>query len=286
MRLPHLNRARDVPTGRFIKPSSFVARAHEGRVNPWWETSMFSHAPSTVDGHCYEVCLSRRDRISKSPVWPLLGFWDSDEAQKWESKLYKFARTIDPAGEFFDKKYNGDARLGRWLEDNGFERVNHVFWTIPGQWKSALLRFVQGEGTDALGQMFHHYIDQDNKWWERSHKHIQWAFPLPEPSRAQPASPVATPVFYETVKEIKAYQGRMKTMTNRFLQFLDQTTAWHRKGDHNHLRITRVIRCLTLCGLTDLAEKVYNTCAEVVGPDAPVLCYWSEALKVEPEWLT
>lgn len=154
---------------------------------------------------------------------------------------------------------------------------------------SPLVNFLTGTGCDARGVTVGGYLDADNHWWEFSHSHIQWAFPLPEPSKAQPTSPVADDVFYETIKNDHAARARMISLTGRYLQFLDQTTAWRRPHDHNHLRITRVLRCLLLCGLPDLAKEVFIYCRKEVGDIVGLVTwqdYWWEATtNPTPEWL-
>lgn len=153
----------------------------------------------------------------------------------------------------------------------------------------SLTEFILGCGTDSRGIPLGGYLDAGNQWWESNHNHIQWAFPLPEPSKAQPMSPVATDEFYETVRKNTGAQMRMVSLTGRYLQFLDETNGWRRQRDHNHLRITRVLRCLLLCGLDDLACKVYLYCrteaGDIVG-EKVWRDYWAEAAtNINPKFL-
>jgi len=151
-----------------------------------------------------------------------------------------------------------------------------------------LLDHLSGTGKDDKGRTHEDYLAGDDTWWENCHGHIQWAFPLPEASKAQPSSPVADDTFYSTVKKSPKLQARMITMTGRYLQFLEQTVLWRRPHDHNHLRITRVIRCLSLCGLNDLAEKVFVYCrteGEGIVPIETWRAYWREALSDNPKFL-
>jgi len=128
-----------------------------------------------------------------------------------------------------------------------------------------LIDFLSGAGKDASGRSFDTYINHSDQWWERCHDHIQWAFPLPMPSIAQPQSPVASLDFYDTVRksEDAVLRWNMAVMAGRFMNFLQATmehNTWMRELDHNHLRISRAIRCLRLCGLEDVAQVLYDFC--------------------------
>ena len=58
-----------------------------------------------------------------------------------------------------------------------------------------VVRFLEGEGTDARGRTVFDVISMNDVAIERTHDFIQWLFPLPEPSAAIPDSPVqSTPL--------------------------------------------------------------------------------------------
>lgn len=126
---------RDVKTGRLTKYSmNFqrkpIPKAHRGE-SAWWHVYTIGHSASRVDGHTFEVCLHNVGPHHDLPTWPILGFFNEADALLWTKKLISFARTIDAVThQELDEKYNGDARLGKWLEDNGFRKVNHVWWTL------------------------------------------------------------------------------------------------------------------------------------------------------------
>jgi len=152
---------------------------------------------------------------------------------------------------------------------------------------SAILDFLRGDDPNPNGLTLYDILDYDDDQFESGHTHIQWMFPLPEPSKAQPSSPVATEQDYELIAMNPLYKARMLASLGRFVLFLDRTTLWRRSRDHNHLRITRVIRCLCWCGLNDVAfdfcEYVKSEVGQTVGKQT--CWYWDEALKRDPEWL-
>ena len=55
-----------------------------------------------------------------------------------------------------------------------------------------VLEFVEGTGIDGSGRSIDEVLAFDDAALERNHDFIQWLFPFPEPSRAQPSSTILT----------------------------------------------------------------------------------------------
>jgi hypothetical protein len=121
-------------------------------------------------------------------------------------------------------------------------------------------------------------------FWEETHDFIQWLFPLPEPSRAVPSSPVATREDFLELESNPFLRMRSTVATARFLTFLDNTQKWRCASDHNHLRITRALRSLRLSGRFELSETLYLFVKDVL-KDVVVLDsnmkHWDSALGVD-----
>lgn len=152
---------------------------------------------------------------------------------------------------------------------------------------SRILDFQRGKGTDDAGRTVHDIRRWGDEDWEKCHMHIQWCFPLPEASKMQPGSPVATREELTAIGKDFLAGSFLAMSVARYMDFLDRTEAWKRPRDHNHLRITRVIRCLCLCGFRELAEYFHQFVLERRG-DA--VCeesrwYWQEAFNDPPAWL-
>ena len=112
-----------------------------------------------------------------------------------------------------------------------------------------VVRFLEGLTTDGRGRQITEILDQDNWFWENTHDFIQWLFPLNEVSRAVGNSPVLTDEEILLIRESESARGGLLASVDRYKVFLLKTTAWRAAHDHNHLRITRVIKSLRL--LTD-----------------------------------
>ncbi|MDB4278823.1 hypothetical protein N9917_04410 [Deltaproteobacteria bacterium] len=152
---------------------------------------------------------------------------------------------------------------------------------------STILDFYQGSGTGA-GRTFDQIMAFDDFNLEAVHDWVQWVFPLPEKSKAQPKTcPVLTAADLEVFRTDVAVRARVHQAANRYWKFLMDTEEWHTQYDHNHLRITRLIRFLVLGWFHGLAQDILrwvSTDPRCKANDK-TRWYWSEALTETPTWL-
>jgi hypothetical protein len=81
---------------------------------------------------------------------------------------------------------------------------------------------------------------------EHTHDFIQWLFPLPEPSAAVPDAPVLSPEDIQAIRVSELAPIALAGATDRMAIFYQTTHGWLMPNDHNHRRITRIIRSLRL----------------------------------------
>ena len=66
-----------------------------------------------------------------------------------------------------------------------------------------------------------------------------------------------------------------------FLKFLERNSNWKAVYNHNHLRITRIIKCLRLLVSDQEADKFYNDVLHLLGDynkiNEVTLDYWKNA---------
>ena len=110
----------------------------------------------------------------------------------------------------------------------------------------AITAFLEGEGTDARGRTLFDVLAFDDVALERNHDFIQWLFPLREPSRAVPDAPVLTDAEVEAIRGSSMARIALAAATDRMDAFYRATHDWLMPNDHNHLRVTRIIRSLRL----------------------------------------
>lgn len=152
------------------------------------------------------------------------------------------------------------------------------------------LNFLLGKDFTASGYDY----DQLHKWsnhhWENHHDFIQWLFPLNEPSMHNPNGPVLSSEDFDTIKTnpelnnaiLKNYDRFLKYAgvgkTTNGLDFEDYQKDFWETPNHNWLRITRVLKCLNLCGLHERAQELWAFLKTTPVTDA-TKTYWELAAK-------
>lgn len=157
----------------------------------------------------------------------------------------------------------------------------------------AILGFMAGWACDCNGRMHGVILEWPDRRLEECHDYIQWLFPLHESSDHSSCAPILdketadrgiqTP---EVVRNLKLARKRMEKFygidSDGDSQVQDR---WCRDGNHNLLRITRIIRAMRLFGMEDDAELFY---AKVMGPadrrgiSQSTLGYWEAARACDP----
>ena len=168
---------------------------------------------------------------------------------------------------------------------------------------SPLLRFYTG-GPDDRGRTLDDILAWDDTRLEAVHDFVQWVFPLPEPSAFNASAPVLSANDVAAFRDDPVLRERLLAAFRRMLRFYGfdlggdgarpdvlqapdfaaRARGWVTPGNHNMLRVTRVLRCLTLLGLPAHAraflaalERLYDTgSAQAIG--ATTLRYWRGAV--------
>jgi len=129
---------------------------------------------------------------------------------------------------------------------------------------------------------FDNIIQFDDAQMEACHDYIQWLFPIPEQSMWNPNSPVLSPERAELFRVNDFDRLQVQRAFERWMAFMSGTAHWVRLSDHNHLRITRVIRFLILTGFPKEAHQVYDKAVEMMNARSCLMPrthqFWVEAL--------
>ena len=160
--------------------------------------------------------------------------------------------------------------------------------------KDRIIGFLDGSLPDYKGRHHKDILAFSDEELESCHDQIQWMFPLHEGSKFAETCPILT-------KEVVGLFGsavleNIMLAVNRMVDFYglgeepvtDKHKEWCVNGNHNLLRITRMIRCLRLVGLDEEALSLYLLVMEVgvkTGIDPVTMMYWSKAL-FDDEWET
>ena len=167
---------------------------------------------------------------------------------------------------------------------------------------SRLIEFYSGAAPDHAGRVLQQIQQWPDDRLEAVHDFIQWLFPLEEPSPVNPLAPVldrktiqafaARPELRENLRVsflrmLRFYGLEMQPgpppVVRPAANFLERAPNWLRPGNHNHLRITRILKSLALLGLMEEA-RAFLECLEAIYAEHPgrisgvSLRFWREAI--------
>lgn len=143
--------------------------------------------------------------------------------------------------------------------------------------KNPLIQFYQNRGKDSEGRTLSDIWRFTDREKEDKHDFIQWLFPTKRPSAFNKNGPIlddqliaelkADPVAMENFK--KSFDQMLKfyglfynksVKQVRFAPNFDQRKEeWFTSGNHNFLRISRILNSLSLLGLNEEAKAFFNT---------------------------
>lgn len=167
---------------------------------------------------------------------------------------------------------------------------------------SALVSFYRGQGVDHRGRTVEDVLGFDDQELESTHDYIQWLFPLTTPSQFNAEAPLLSQRDIDVIRSSPELQFSVVRSLGRMLVFygfelLDSADSavvrksdlfgrrapyWRTPGNHNYLRITRILRSLNLLGLAryaraflDVLETSYAEAPAQIGERA--LSFWRSA---------
>jgi hypothetical protein len=151
-----------------------------------------------------------------------------------------------------------------------------------------LISFYLNEVPDKEGRTLEEIWAMSDDELMEAHDVIQWLFPLSEPSKFHPASPVLTD------KQIAAFHDDARLRENLFTSFCrfmkvfglayidgDVRQMSHKdiwiSLNHNWLRFTRILKSLTTLGLEEEAMALFKFLEKKIG-NVPSMSYWRKAV--------
>lgn len=145
--------------------------------------------------------------------------------------------------------------------------------------EKALIGFYAGQSEDHKGRKIDAIWALSHFWLEHTHDYIQWLFPIPEAGRFNSFAPLlgeAERAAFATDELLKANQRRSLDVMLAFFGLSREELGiealptlnmrehiWLKRGGHNHLRISRIIRSLHLCHQPELALAFQQTMIEI-----------------------
>ncbi|KAK6585973.1 hypothetical protein PZA11_001030 [Diplocarpon coronariae] len=160
-----------------------------------------------------------------------------------------------------------------------------------------LITFYEGTETDRRGRSLTDILQWEASRLEASHDYIQILFPLPEESGVNWSAPVIDRQVFNAFRSRPELKEKLRDSFMRMLWFYGfeleteggikvtkgpnytaHSGNWDVRFDHNHLRITRIIRCLRVLGLEDEAQAFRAALEEAtVNASSRSREYWRRA---------
>lgn len=152
----------------------------------------------------------------------------------------------------------------------------------------SVVGFLHGTDKDVSDRSLDDVLNNNDEWLEAEHNYIQWLFPLLEESQQVHDAPVLTEEDVAVIKTSEQAIANQKRAVERMLQFYKDSDHWLTQMDHNHLRITRMLKSVRLLQSSDAAEEIYNTLLEQVHQagdpiDSKNIAYWTDAVGLSYE---
>jgi hypothetical protein len=179
---------------------------------------------------------------------------------------------------------------------------------------TSIIGFYSGAEPDHRGR----YLREIQQWpdepLESVHDYIQWLFPLPERSGFNVSAPVLNS---ETVQQFRTRPDLQENLRTSFLRlmrfygfevragkqvsvvrmptFATKAAKWLSPGNHNHLRITRILRCVTVLGVEPEAKAFFGCLTEIYEEERikPIpaiseetMAYWRKAVLIVGSGIT
>jgi hypothetical protein len=158
-----------------------------------------------------------------------------------------------------------------------------------------IVNFYINQDKNSEGVSLEEILSYSDIKFEACHNFVQWVFPLHEKSLHSKSSPQLSKEDVEILSNSLIAKNNILKALERFVQFLNETKDpleicynalpskkhWTTEGNHNFLRITRIIRSLRLFGLHKEAKDFYDYVVKIFNYNnlnKNTIYYWDMAL--------
>ncbi|MFY9664784.1 MAG: opioid growth factor receptor-related protein [Candidatus Cybelea sp.] len=141
-----------------------------------------------------------------------------------------------------------------------------------------IVAFYEGSAPDDRGRLREEILRFDDERLEDVHDFIQWLFPLPERSGANPAAPILDDSAIDAFHARPELRVALRQSFDRMLSFygfawsgdrivkgasFSERSGWLSPGNHNHLRLTRILRSLSVLGEAQAAQTLFEALSHI-----------------------
>lgn len=138
-----------------------------------------------------------------------------------------------------------------------------------------IVAFYEGSAPDDRGRFLDDMLRFSDEQLEYIHDFIQWLFPLPERSGANPSAPILDDAAIGEFSRRPDLRAALRRSLDRMLAFYgftwsgdrivkapsfsERSRNWLHSGNHNHLRFTRILRSLRVLSEPRAARALFDT---------------------------
>lgn len=148
---------------------------------------------------------------------------------------------------------------------------------------SRIVDFYSGESTDDRGRTLEEILSWSDDELEFTHDYIQWLFPLTEPSGFNARAPILDRAAMVAFRSRPELRERLRAAFLRMLVFYgfcleqacgpprvvraanfpERSRNWLTPANHNHLRLTRMLKSLRLLGLEAESAALFGALEDI-----------------------
>jgi len=166
--------------------------------------------------------------------------------------------------------------------------------------------FYLGQSTDSNGRRLEEIWSWNYDELEYVHDYIQWLFPLWEKSMFNPDAPLLNQTIVDAFRSNAELRQRLlhsfklmlafyglqlveKTVDDVTIvksnEYVERSKDWLTPGNHNYLRITRILTSLRCLGLEKYSRAFLESLEQIYGQEGykigqKTLRFWQNAVKV------
>jgi hypothetical protein len=171
---------------------------------------------------------------------------------------------------------------------------------------STTVQFYSGQGVDGRGRSLNTILSFTDGELETVHDFIQWLFPIETVSSVNPSAPIVTRNTQIAFRTDISLRGNLCKACCRMLHFYGlschgkagvnpkvcrgrgfpvKSARWMTPGNHNHLRLTRILKSLRLLGLEACSRSLFSCLRELASRDPDgfsevTLDYWRASQEI------
>lgn len=151
---------------------------------------------------------------------------------------------------------------------------------------TAIVEFYTNNGKTSEGKTLEEILEFSANQLEQDHLYIQWIFPIDQPSIFNQNAPVLTANDIVQLVHNKNFSVNFQKSFQLFWLFLTNNThIWVKHLNHNHYRITRMIRSATLFGFDQLTKEMLSYLLKINKENENIFAdpinYWLTANRLE-----